>query len=403
MSDFNEQLPEWNAAGTEPPAQKKAEGWQPREKPPAGWFNWLFNRAFKCIEEIRGVVSGVITSLTGLNNTVSTHKADYPNHGNLKNKIINGNFGIWQRGTSFNRTSAFTVNIYTADRWAWDNLTNNTTEVSQLALPVGMFERGIFGVRCKRTTTASNEFNFKQRIEGVRTLAGTTVTLSFWVKGNANYTATVLAVQNFGSGGSSIVVANLQSYGVTASWQKIVRSFTLPSVEGRTIGANNFLEIRIIGNVTGNFEIDITQIQLEEGAIATPFEHRPIGLELALCKRYYEKSYGLEVAPGTVNALGSVSFQTRTAIAESTAGMLYPGPLSFKVNKMIAPSVSIISSDTGVSGTVRNATTSNDRAGVTGDLISTSGIGRLNVSNASANSISADNVLRFHWVADAEL
>lgn len=80
MSDFNEQLPEWNAAGTEPPAQKKAEGWQPREKPPAGWFNWLFNRAFKCIEEIRGVVSGVITSLTGLNNTVSTHLAETSPH-----------------------------------------------------------------------------------------------------------------------------------------------------------------------------------------------------------------------------------------------------------------------------------------------------------------------------------
>ncbi|ABR46666.1 hypothetical protein Amet_4343 [Alkaliphilus metalliredigens QYMF] len=50
---FNEQLPEWLNEGTEPPAQKKSDGWLPTEKPPAGWFNWLFNKIYKCIKEIR--------------------------------------------------------------------------------------------------------------------------------------------------------------------------------------------------------------------------------------------------------------------------------------------------------------------------------------------------------------
>jgi len=39
--------------------------------------------------------------------------------------------------------------------------------------------------------------------------------------------------------------------------------------------------------------------QLEKGTTATPFEYRPIGTELALCQRYYEKSYALGTAPGT--------------------------------------------------------------------------------------------------------
>lgn len=55
---FNEQLPEWNATGVEPPASKKSEGWQPEDKPPADWFNWLFNRAYKALNEIRGILGG---------------------------------------------------------------------------------------------------------------------------------------------------------------------------------------------------------------------------------------------------------------------------------------------------------------------------------------------------------
>ncbi len=53
---WNEPLPEWNETGHEPPTSKKDEGWQPEEKPPAGWFNWLFNRIYKCLEEVREAV-----------------------------------------------------------------------------------------------------------------------------------------------------------------------------------------------------------------------------------------------------------------------------------------------------------------------------------------------------------
>ncbi len=53
MPDWEETLPEWNEQGTEPPQSKKDEGWQAEEKPPAGWFNWLFNRIYEAIKEIR--------------------------------------------------------------------------------------------------------------------------------------------------------------------------------------------------------------------------------------------------------------------------------------------------------------------------------------------------------------
>ncbi|MCZ8518895.1 hypothetical protein [Paenibacillus caseinilyticus] len=50
---FLEQLPGWGAAGVEPPAGKKTDGFQAGEKPPAGYFNWLFTRTSKVLEELQ--------------------------------------------------------------------------------------------------------------------------------------------------------------------------------------------------------------------------------------------------------------------------------------------------------------------------------------------------------------
>ncbi|MEK4062209.1 MULTISPECIES: pyocin knob domain-containing protein [unclassified Paenibacillus] len=57
MADFNEQLPEWQEGGIEPPNSKKVAGWAVNDKPPAGWLNWFFNRTYKVLAEIRSVIS----------------------------------------------------------------------------------------------------------------------------------------------------------------------------------------------------------------------------------------------------------------------------------------------------------------------------------------------------------
>jgi hypothetical protein len=51
MSIFSN-LPEWNGVGTEPSQTKKDAGWQAGEKPPADWFNWLFNRTYESLIEV---------------------------------------------------------------------------------------------------------------------------------------------------------------------------------------------------------------------------------------------------------------------------------------------------------------------------------------------------------------
>jgi hypothetical protein len=84
----------------------------------------------------------------------------------------------------------------------------------------------------------------------------------------------------------------------------------VPSISGKTLGTDNNLSICNIwfdagsdfnartdslGQQSGTFEI--AQVQLEPGPVATPFEQRPIGTELALCQRYYEKSYEIGTSP----------------------------------------------------------------------------------------------------------
>lgn len=48
-----EQLPKWQAIGTEPTIELQTNGWQPGMKPSAQHMNWLFNRAYKCLEDLQ--------------------------------------------------------------------------------------------------------------------------------------------------------------------------------------------------------------------------------------------------------------------------------------------------------------------------------------------------------------
>ena len=94
-----------------------------------------------------------------------------------KNKIINGDFGIWQRGTSFTNLA---TNTYTADRWTVSS-TNSTIDVSQGSFtagtaPVAGYEGTYFATVTADAT--DTDARFLQKIEDARTFAGQTVTVS---------------------------------------------------------------------------------------------------------------------------------------------------------------------------------------------------------------------------------
>lgn len=221
----------------------------------------------------------------------------------FRNAIINGNFDVWQRGTSFTGLQ------YGADRWV--NERNGTTcTMSRQPFTAGQadvpdnptyFCRMVVG-----SITGTGNFSaMYQNIEGVRTFAGSTATVSFWIKADATKQVAFDALQYFGTGGSpsaTIDGIGASKFTIGTAWQKIVHTITLPSVLGKNIGtaSDDFLRIRIwfdagsnqnaqtnaLGHQSGTFEI--AQVQVEAGPVATPFERRPAGTELTLCERYYE-------------------------------------------------------------------------------------------------------------------
>ena len=257
---------------------------------------------------------------------IAQSTADLSNYANLtttpisgfRNVIINGDFRVWQRGTSFTTGSG----TYTADRWIYSfNGTGATRTVSQQSFTPGNTISGYepqYHLRYAQSVAGTGgTYNvIGQRIEDARTFAGQTVTISFWAKAAASTTITTGFDRNYGTGGSSSDDnTNIVSHSLTTSWQRFTTTVTIASVSGETIGANSFLLFWIGMPTNATFTIDIWGVQVEKGSIATLFEQRPYGTELALCQRYYWRQGGdavyQTIGPGFGWGIATTHVQTR--------------------------------------------------------------------------------------------
>lgn len=231
----------------------------------------------------------------------------------FKNRIINGNFDIWQRGT----TNTLTTSGYTvADRWQYltDGTLSTGTVFTQQTFTIGQTAvpnnpRYFLQIAYTSVNTPSNYI--RQRIENVATLSGQTATFSFWAKvSSGTLSISAQFQQEFGSGGSpsgGIYGIGSTSFTATTTWQQFTFTTTIPSISGKTVGTNNdsALNAAIVFPASGTATVQIAQVQVEQGSIATSFDVRFLGTELALCQRYYFKNIpgvaGSTVATGAFN------------------------------------------------------------------------------------------------------
>ena len=247
-----------------------------------------------------------------------------------RNLIINGAMQVAQRGTSFTSTSG-----YTLDRWRVETGASGAVAVTQEAFTLGQTDVPDEPKNYMRVTLTGLPTDPKiiQHVEGVRTLAGQTCTLSFWAKADSAKTISEggFFTQNFGSGGSSNVNTNIGAWSVTTSWQKITITTTLPSISGKTIGGGDKLEVRLDPNNGENVVLDIANVQLEVGDTATPFEHRSYGQELALCQRYFQPFGAGAVGAEEAASQGSFGITFATPMRTNPTNTLRQAGISVRI------------------------------------------------------------------------
>jgi hypothetical protein len=237
-------------------------------------------------------------------------------------------------------------------------------------------------------------------------LAGSTVTVSFYARAGSNYSAAsnnLLALVATGSATDQGVIewiaqrwtnqltATVGTAVLTTSWQRFSYSYTVPAGTTEIILAFNSPRVGTAGT---NDYFDITGVQLEAGPSATEFELRPIGTELALCQRYYQKTYELGTAPATVTTVGAINYIAMGAYQDLNDRLM--------VEMRAAPgTVRIFNPATGTAGEVRNYSNSTNYAATinsgAGQTSSKQTMFRTTVPASSANE------LTYHLTVDAEL
>jgi hypothetical protein len=217
---------------------------------------------------------------------IMTAASDY----GFRNKLINGDFSIWQRGTSFNISS--NSNTFCADRWQIQSQ-GGTAVASQQNLTPGILS-GIetpYYLRLVQSAGTANTLIIN-RLEDARTLAGQTITVSYWAKASASTTITARFDQDFGSGGSSRTAFGGMSNAINTSWARYSSTMTIGSISGKTIGSSSYIEFFLYYPNTAGITVELAGVQIESGLFATSFEQRPQQVELAMCQRYYVRLGG---------------------------------------------------------------------------------------------------------------
>jgi len=262
----------------------------------------------------------------------------------FRNAVINGDFRINQRGF----TSATTSGTYGFDRWVAAHVGGTCTQSAQ-TFTVGSpaatgFESANFLQFVTASQSATGDFaKVRQFIEDVRTFAGSTVTVSFWAKSVSGTPKVAIELnQGFGTGGSPSAEVNVYGGQVTlsTSWSRYSVTVAVPSISGKTIGTTaNTSSLSVdfwtssgttYNSRSGSLGIQNTTIQfwgvqVEQNYQPTPFEQRPIGVELALCQRYYVQD----------------AYTDRFTFFVGGDGYMNSNSYSFPVQMRIAPTITL--------------------------------------------------------------
>ena len=319
-----------------------------------------------------------ISALTATSATIGTFNGGQ--QAGIRNRILNGDMKIDQvnEGASQTITAAAAL-AYTVDQWAASCTGANVTGQRVAGTGADQFTYKFTGAASVTNIT------FVQPIESfnIYDLASTTVTLSAKLA-NSLLTSVVWtayypsALDNFTSK-TSIASG---TFTVTTTPTVYTTQIALPS------NVTNGLEIAFSVGAQTSGTWTITDVQVEAGSTATPFERLPVQDTLAKLQRYYEKSYSAGVVPGTVTTAGQVAY---VSSAGTTACNFYS---PYKVTKRAVPSATLYSPSAGSSGNI-------DVNG--GPFAATAGNIGTNAFGWATNSSYGEYGCGVHWTASARI
>lgn len=192
--------------------------------------------------------------------------------------IGNSQFNIWNFGTTFSRTTV--VDTPTADGWYYkgDGSDAGVAAISRQDFTFGQTdvpENPTYFTKLNKTgaTTGATFEHYVFRLP-IRTAAALEMTLRFYAKAAAPKDITVVAVQDFGSGGSTAVTTTSAAITLTTGWVKYNKTFTVPSIAGKTLGSGAYLYVGIALPVNATFQIDVASFKFETGDVASDNEFR---------------------------------------------------------------------------------------------------------------------------------
>ena len=319
-------------------------------------------------------------NVTAAGNVTSTGMV-VPSSSFLRNRIINGDMRIDQRnaGASISVTATgFPVDRFYVSANSFGVISGQRSTVA----PAGFTNSALMTVTTARSSIAASDvYGIRQAIEGFNTAdfgwgaAGAqTVTLSFWVRSSITGTYTVSL---FNAAFNRSYVA---TYTVNSANTFEYKTVTVPGDATGTWATDNTASVNVFWDLGSgsNFQATanswvasgslrtsgstnwistngatfyLTGVQLEVGSAATPFERRLYGQELALCQRYFEKSYDTSTAVGTLTTSGNFGMYC------SGASSFFNGigaSVGFATEKRTITTITTYSPVTGASGRMRD-------------------------------------------------
>jgi len=390
------------------------------------------------VNSIKGV--GASAAAITVNNTDGTCTANITNKPN-RNLIINGAMQVAQRGTSSTSSGYQTVDRFSLGNSGTDETpTQAQVDVAAGTTPYTLGFRKAFKLTNGNQTggAGSSDFVFiKYIVEAQDTAtsgwnfksASSDITLSFWAKSSV--------AQNFfgyiempdspeqvfpfqtGSlsadtwtkitvtipGNSNIVVNNDNEEGfkifISQFWGT---DFTDSSRALNTWAAFNsgqrMPDFTSTWYTTNDATFELTGVQLEVGSVATDFEHRSFAQELALCQRYFYKTYIQGTNPGTASQAADIIAKRNEDYNNGRTDQVFNA--QYAVPMRATPTLTFYSY-AGTQGKFTNANADFSSA-TEGDVAGTVFHGRKRISHASlGNSVGNGKFCFFHFTASAEL